>query len=64
MCSGASLHALAPTPSVTDSGTMQTPHMDLEGLHGLHQTWTTKMNHRTGFAGWERTDVGTEQLEV
>lgn len=22
------------------------------------------MNHETGFAGWERTDAWTEQLEV
>lgn len=28
------------------------------------QILNTKMNHGTGFAGWERTDACTEQLVV
>lgn len=42
MCSGASLRALAPTASVTDSSAVQTPHTDLEGIHGLH----SNMDHQ------------------
>lgn len=31
---------------------------------GYTQIPTTKMNHGTGFTGWERTDAWTEQLVV
>lgn len=31
---------------------------------GYTQIWSTKMNPGTGFAGWERTEAWTEQLEL
>lgn len=34
------------------------------GSMAYTQIQTTRMNHGTAFAGWERTDAWTEQLEV
>lgn len=48
MYCGALLCALAPTASVTDSGSVQTPRMDLDELHGLYPN----TNHQDELWDW------------